>query len=61
MVWKDEGRNIMAIAKIDNTYKTEIIWEKIKAAVDNLDYGSVIITVHDGKIVQVETSSKQRF
>lgn len=51
----------MAIAKIDDTYKTEIIWEKIKAAVDNLDYGSVIITVHDGKIVQVETSSKQRF
>jgi hypothetical protein len=51
----------MAIAKIDNTYKTEIIWEKIKTAVDNLDYGSVIITVHDGKIVQVETSSKQRF
>ena len=36
-------------------------WEKIKELISGLKYGSVIITVHDGKITQVETSTKIRF
>ena len=51
----------MAIAKIDDFHKNEKIWENIKRAVNGLEYGSVIITVHDGKIVQIDTNSKQRF
>lgn len=35
--------------------------EKIKELITGLKYGSVIITVHDGKITQVETSTKIRF
>ena len=37
------------------------IWEVIKSQVSDLKYGNVIITVHDGKITQVETSTKIRF
>ena len=39
----------------------EKIWQIIKEQVDELKYGTVIVTVHDGKITQVETSSKLRF
>lgn len=39
----------------------EKIWEVIRSQVNDLKYGNVVITVHDGKITQVETSSKLRF
>ena len=39
----------------------EKTWEVIRKQVDELKYGTVSITVHDGKITQVETSSKIRF
>lgn len=39
----------------------EDCWNKIKELVSSLKFGSVIITVHDGKITQVETSTKIRF
>ena len=39
----------------------EKIWQIIREQVDELKYGTVIVTVHDGKITQVETSSKLRF
>jgi hypothetical protein len=37
------------------------VWETIKRQVNDLNYGTVTITIHDGKITQVETSSKVRF
>ncbi len=39
----------------------EKIWKKIKEKSREIEYGSLIITIHDKKIVQMETSSKQRF
>lgn len=39
----------------------EDTWAEIRKAVESLQFGSVSITVHDGKIVQVETSTKVRF
>ena len=39
----------------------EEIWEKIKEQVTGLRYGNVNIVIHDGRITQVETSSKIRF
>ncbi len=37
------------------------VWEDIKRKASELQYGSITITLHDGKIVQVETSSKVRY
>ena len=37
------------------------IWQRIKEQVNKVEYGNVNITIHDGKIVQVETSTKIRF
>ncbi|SDB28054.1 MULTISPECIES: YezD family protein [unclassified Butyrivibrio] len=39
----------------------EDVWKRIRNQVENLKYGTVTITVHDGKITQIETSSKERF
>ncbi len=50
----------MAITKIDDFHKNEKVWENIKRVVNSLEYGSVMITVHNGKIVQIDTTSKQR-
>ncbi len=36
-------------------------WQRIKEQVNKVEYGNVNITIHDGKIVQVETSTKIRF
>lgn len=37
-------------------------WLKIVAQhVEDLRFGSVVITVHEGKVVQVEVSTKVRF
>ena len=37
------------------------IWADIRKKASDLKYGSVTITLHDGRIVQVETSSKTRY
>lgn len=39
----------------------EQIWQQIREKVDSIEYGTVIITVHGGKVTQLETSTKQRF
>lgn len=44
-----------------NNLDEEKIWQIIKRQVEELKYGTVLITVHDGKITQIETSSKIRF
>ena len=50
---KDEGEK--------NVLLKEEIWEKIREQVTSLKYGNVNIVIHDGRITQVETSSKIRF
>lgn len=37
------------------------VWEYIQQAVESLKFGTVEITVHDGKVVQVERKEKLRF
>ena len=37
------------------------IWEEIRKKVESTEYGTVVITVHDGRITQVEASTKIRF
>ena len=39
----------------------EIKVEHILSSVQNLQYGSIHITIHDGEIIQVETTEKKRF
>jgi hypothetical protein len=42
--------------------RTSADWlEVVKRQVGNLRYGSVQITVHDGKVTQVESIEKTRF
>ncbi len=50
---KDEGEK--------NVKQKEEVWTKIKEQVNSLKYGNVNIVIHDGRITQVETSSKIRF
>ncbi|GGP12973.1 hypothetical protein GCM10011346_31090 [Oceanobacillus neutriphilus] len=35
--------------------------DHILNALKELEYGSVVITVHDGKITQIDTTEKKRF
>ncbi|CAN7564176.1 YezD family protein [Paenibacillus sp. LjRoot153] len=38
------------------------IWvERIKQILDGLEYGSVQIVVHDGKITQIDKTERKRF
>lgn len=39
---------------------TETI-ERVRRALDGLSYGSVEITVHDGRVVQIERKERVRF
>jgi len=39
----------------------EIILEEIRKAIDSVAFGAVTIKVHDGKVVQIEITNKQRF
>ncbi|QYR24264.1 YezD family protein [Paenibacillus sp. sptzw28] len=35
--------------------------ERIGAQVNGLEYGSVLITVHDGRVVQIDRTERKRF
>ncbi|GGD74988.1 YezD family protein [Paenibacillus nasutitermitis] len=35
--------------------------ERISAQVNGLEYGSVLITVHDGRVVQIDRTERRRF
>ena len=35
--------------------------EHIISSLKNLQYGSIVITVHDGEITQIDTTEKKRF
>lgn len=44
------------MGEIEESKVNEII-----SILQNLQYGSVVITVHDGEITQVDTTEKKRF
>ena len=46
--------------KVSDTKETGPVIEAIKRALGNLKFGSIEITVHDGKIVQIERKEKVR-
>ncbi|MCQ6558690.1 YezD family protein [Paenibacillus mendelii] len=35
--------------------------ERIAGQVNGLEYGSVLITVHDGRVVQIDRTERKRF
>ncbi|MFB9327380.1 MULTISPECIES: YezD family protein [Paenibacillus] len=35
--------------------------ERISSQVNGLEYGSVLITVHDGRVVQIDRTERKRF
>ncbi|MGE7602125.1 DUF2292 domain-containing protein [Peribacillus sp. NPDC097675] len=41
--------------------KEELKIKHIISSLEELQYGSIIITVHDGEITQVDTTEKKRF
>ncbi|WP_139345062.1 YezD family protein [Virgibacillus pantothenticus] len=36
-------------------------WEYVRKSLDAIDFGSVVITVHDGRVTQIDTTEKKRF
>ncbi|RKM58354.1 MULTISPECIES: YezD family protein [unclassified Butyrivibrio] len=52
----------MAKAEIPKTTEVdEALLESIVESIKSIQYGTITITVHDGKVTQLETSRKQRF
>jgi len=45
-----------------NPFQIDDIWaERILESVKGLEYGNVLIIVHDGRIVQIERTERKRF
>ena len=38
----------------------EKVWQQIRAALEQIQYGSVTVVVHEGRVVQIETNEKKR-
>jgi len=45
----------------DKSGQSDRVQARIKSALKGIRYGSVILTVHDSKIVQIERIEKNRF
>lgn len=43
------------------TNKTDQTIEYIKSELDNIEYGSILITIHDGKVTQIDKNEKTRY
>jgi hypothetical protein len=41
--------------------QNELTIDYIKSELENIDYGSVTITIHDGRITQIDTNEKKRY
>lgn len=39
----------------------EVQWEYVKKCLGAIDFGTVVITVHDGRVTQIDTTEKKRF
>ena len=52
------------MAKVEVPLTKEVdaaVLEGIVESIKSIQYGTITITVHDGKVTQIETSRKQRF
>jgi hypothetical protein len=48
--------------EMGNPVQIDDIWaERILESVKGLEYGNVLIIVHDGRIVQIERTERKRF
>lgn len=47
--------------KINESQQNDSIAKEIAASILGIEYGSVLIKVHDAKIVQVEVTQRKRF
>ena len=41
--------------------KETLVINEISEILKNVQYGSIVITIHDGEITQVDTTEKKRF
>jgi len=41
--------------------ETQRVIKEVKAAVESISYGEVVITIHNSKVVQIEKKEKKRF
>ena len=41
--------------------KEALIISEISYILKNLQYGSIVITIHDGEVTQIDTTEKKRF
>ena len=48
-------------SKQNKNILNEAILKEIRDAIDSLEYGSIIIKVHNKKIIQIEVTEKKRF
>ena len=37
------------------------VYNEIKKAIEKIKFGEIVITIHDGKVVQIEKREKKRF
>lgn len=37
------------------------VLDAVTGAIDRLRFGTVLVTVHDGKVVQIDTTERRRF
>lgn len=37
------------------------VLKSIKEKIESIEYGSITVVVHDGKVIQLETNEKTRF
>ena len=51
----------MSLKQNSNNSINDSILRKIGEAIEELNYGTVVITVHNKRITQIETAKKQRF
>lgn len=42
-------------------YDSKAIFEKLDRYIKNIRYGSIVVVIQDGKIVQIEKNEKERF
>jgi hypothetical protein len=49
--------------KIENLPEKEkqSILAEVRSAIEEIEYGEVVITIHDSKVVQIEKRAKRRF
>lgn len=59
--WRERVVIMAKANSANNSDSEEKIWQQIREKTDNIQYGTVTITVHDGRITQVEASTKLRF